>query len=166
MSYDVAVIGAGAFGSWTAWHLCRAGATVLLVDAWGPAHSRASSGDESRVIRTGYGADEIYTRMAMRSLILWRELFHRRGQPLFHQTGVLFMARESDPYSIATRETLTRCGVPFEWLDPAELARRYPQISIDEPGVFAIFEPESGALMARRAVAAVVEEAIEIGRAH
>ena len=163
MSYDVAVIGAGAFGSWTAWHLRRAGATVLLVDAWGPAHSRASSGDESRVIRMGYGADEIYTRMAMRSLVLWRELFHRRQRPLFHQTGVLFMARERDPYSMATRETLARCGLAFEWLDPAEIARRYPQMRIDEPGVFGIFEPDSGALMARRAVSAVVEEAIESG---
>ena len=163
MTYDVAVIGSGAFGSWTAWHLRRAGASVLLVDAWGPAHSRASSGDESRVIRIGYGADEIYSRMAIRSLKLWRELFKRRGQKLFHQTGVLFLAREHDPYSLATRDTLQRCRVAFEWLDPSALAQRYPQMTIEEPGVCGIFEPESGALMARRAVAAVVDDAIESG---
>jgi sarcosine oxidase len=163
MAWDVAVVGAGAFGAWTAWHLRRAGASVLLVDAWGPGHSRASSGGESRIIRMGYGADEIYTRMSMRSLGMWRELFERTGQPLFHRTGVLFMARQDHPYSLATRETLVRCGVPIEWLSGDELAKRYPQMRIADPRVFAILEPQSGALMARRAVAAVVRDAIESG---
>src|SRR5689334_22351790 len=101
-NYDIVVIGAGVFGSWSAWHLGRAGKSVLLVDAWGPAHSRASSGGESRAIRAGYGADEIYTRMAMRSLELWKDLFQTTGKPLFHHTGVLWLAREGDAYSEAT----------------------------------------------------------------
>src|SRR5690349_6538689 len=85
-SYDVAVIGAGVFGAWTAYWLRRAGAQVLLVDAYGPGNSRASSGGESRMIRLGYGPDEIYTRSAQRSLELWKELFAEVGphaaQPL------------------------------------------------------------------------------------
>ena len=100
--YDVAVIGAGVFGSWTAWHLARAGKSVLLADAWGAAHSRASSGGESRIIRMGYGADEIYTHMSMRSLAAWHELFRRTGQRLFHKTGVLWMAREDHPHNVDT----------------------------------------------------------------
>src|SRR5580704_18527791 len=47
----VCVIGAGAFGGWTALHLLRRGAWVTLLDAWGPGNSRASSGGETRVIR-------------------------------------------------------------------------------------------------------------------
>src|SRR5471030_3246955 len=130
MTYDVAVIGAGSFGAWTAWHLARAGNRVLLLDAWGPAHTRASSGGESRIIRMGYGADEIYTRMAIRSLVQWRELFRRRGEPLFHRTGVLWIARENDPYSMATRDTLSKCGVPLELLSAREMSRRYPQMTL------------------------------------
>ena len=61
-NFDFVVIGAGSFGAWTAHELLRAGRSVLLLDAYGPANSRASSGGESRVIRMGYGADEIYTR--------------------------------------------------------------------------------------------------------
>src|SRR5215470_9515220 len=99
MAYDVAVIGAGVFGAWTAWHLVRAGKSVLLVDAWAPGHSRSSSGGESRILRMGYGADEIYTAMAWHSLALWQDLFHRTGQHLFHRTGVLWLARAGDPYS-------------------------------------------------------------------
>ena len=162
-SYDVAVIGAGSFGSWSAWHLAQASASVLLLDAWGPGHSRSSSGGESRIIRMGYGADQIYTRMAMRSLAQWRALFDRAGRTLFHQTGVIWMARENEPYSVATRDTLLRAGVPIEVVPAAELAARYPQMRLDVPGIFGIYEPESGVLMARRAVAAVVEQALRCG---
>ena len=59
----------------------------------------------------------------------------------------------------ATAETLKRCGVEFEQLDRAELEKRYPQIKFDGIAT-GIFEPASGVLMARRAVAAVVEDAI------
>jgi len=64
--YDVAVIGAGVFGSWTAWFLRRQGKRVLLVDAYGPANARASSGGESRITRMGSGADELYARGSQR----------------------------------------------------------------------------------------------------
>ena len=161
--YDIAVIGAGAFGSWIAWHLGRGGRSVLLADAWAPAHSRSSSGGESRVIRMGYGANALYTSMARRSLALWQELFQRTGQPLFHHTGVLWIARESDPHSEANRATLRACGVPIEMIPGDELARRYPQMRVTDPRAFGILEPESGALMARRAVAAVVAEAVKDG---
>ena len=161
--YDIAVIGAGAFGSWIAWHLGRGGRSVLLADAWAPAHSRSSSGGESRVIRMGYGADALYTSMARRSFALWQELFHRTGQPLFHRTGVLWIARESDPHSEANRATLRSCGVPIEIIPGDELARRYPQMRVTDPRTFGILEPQSGALMARRAVAAVVAEAVKDG---
>jgi len=162
-SYDVAVIGAGAFGSWIAWHLARSGRSVALLDAWGPGHARASSGGESRLIRMGYGADEIYTRMAMRSLAIWRNLFRHADRPLFERTGVLWMARADTLYSSAAEETLRQCGVPFEILPNAALAARYPQMRIADPRVYGILEPGSGVLMARRAVALVVEDAIRRG---
>lgn len=162
-SWDIAVIGAGVFGSWTAWHLRRAGQSVLLVDAWGPGHSRSSSGGESRIIRMGYGPDEIYSRMALSSLGQWQDLSARTGQQLFLPTGVLWIARQDDPYSAATRSTLERVGVPAEILPAAELARRYPQMLLDDPCAYGILEPQSGALLARRAVAAVVQEATRDG---
>ena len=66
-NYDAAVVGAGVFGAWTALELARRGKSVVLLEAFGPGHSRSSSGDESRIIRMGYGADEIYTRWSQRS---------------------------------------------------------------------------------------------------
>ena len=162
-TYDVAVIGAGVFGAWTALHLARRGKSVVLLEAYGPGHSRSSSGDESRIIRMGYGKDEIYTRLSQRSLTQWKELFAATGnETLFKNTGVLWLAGADESRLNETRATLKRCGVSFENLDLAELQKRYPQIALD--GIrSAILEPNSGVLIARRAVAATVAEAVRLG---
>ncbi len=160
--YDVAVIGAGVFGAWTAWHFARRGQRVVLIDAYGPAHSRASSGGESRIIRMGYGADELYTRWAMRSLLQWKEFFGAEHRMLFQKTGVLWLGGEDDLQLRQTIFTLKRCEVPFEEMDRSALEWRFPQIAFDDV-TLGVFEPGSGVLMARRAVAAVVEDAVKRG---
>jgi len=161
-SYDVAVIGAGVFGAWSAYHLSQSGKSVILIDAYGPANLRSSSGDESRIIRMGYGGDEIYTRSAARSLTHWQQLATRLNEPLFRQTGVLWLVHEDDPYSLKTAQTLQKLAIPFEKLSVDEVARRYPQFGLE--GIAgAMIEPNSGVLMARRAVESVVNAAVDDG---
>jgi monomeric sarcosine oxidase len=160
--YDVAVIGAGVFGAWTAYQLERSSKRVILIDAYGSGNSRSSSGDESRIIRMGYGADEIYTRSALRSLQLWQELFARVDRQLFHPTGVLWLAQKGDPYPVKMAETLRKLSVPFDSLTVAEVRRRYPQIGLERIS-WALLEPESGVLIARRAVQTVTREAVQNG---
>ena len=161
-SYDVAVIGAGVFGSWTAHFLNRAGLRVILVDEYGAASNRASSGGESRIIRMGYGPDEIYTRWSMRALPMWIELFARTNNPLFHRTGVLWIAPRGDAYAAATTATLEKVGAKFLKVSHDDLRNRYPQIAVDN-NAEGILEPDSGVLMARRAVQAVVDDAVHHG---
>jgi len=157
MFYDVAVIGAGVFGAWSAYQIRLTGASVLLLDAYGPGNSRASSGGESRIIRLGYGPDEIYSRSSQRSFTFWQQL-SEKTEPLFHKTGMLWLAREHDAYCEATLATLQRLNANFERLDQDELIRRFPQLEFG-PTTWAILEPDSGLLMARRAVQAVVAQA-------
>jgi monomeric sarcosine oxidase len=162
-NYDAVVVGAGVFGAWTALQLARRKKRVLLVDAYGPGHSRSSSGDESRIIRMGYGANEIYTQWSQRSLAQWRELFAATGNSsLFRQTGVLWLAEAGNSQLTATEEVLRRNGVLFERVGRAELVKRYSQINLHGVG-HGIYEPESGILLARRAVSAVVAEAVRLG---
>jgi sarcosine oxidase len=160
--YDLAVIGAGVFGAWTAWYLARRGQRVLLMDAYGPAHARASSGDESRIIRMSYGADELYTRWSQRSLVQWKELFGATHQELFQETGVLWLAGEDKTRLRLSLSTLQRCRVAYEELDRATLEKRYPQVNFAEVQA-GLLEPTSGVLLARRAVACVVEDAVKRG---
>jgi len=66
----IAVVGAGAFGSWIALLVVRSGFETTLIDQYGPANELSSSAGSSRIIRRAYGADEIYTLFAQRSLEL------------------------------------------------------------------------------------------------
>jgi len=163
MKPHVAVIGAGAFGGWTALYLLRRGARVTLLDAWGPGNSRSSSGGETRVIRATYGREKIYTAMTVRALQLWQEHEARwprslRGrQPrFFHRTGVLWMARKDDAFLKDSVPHLREAGRDTETLDPAQAARRYPQINFE--GIeWALLEKDAGYLTARLACEAVLE---------
>jgi glycine/D-amino acid oxidase-like deaminating enzyme len=152
----VAVVGAGAFGGWTALHLLRRGAKVSLLDAWGPGNSRASSGGETRVIRATYGPSPVYVRMVARALQLWRENEKRWGKRLYHRTGALWMAGKDDRYERASLPLLRGAGLTFEELKAAEVAKRYPQINVERVE-WAIAEKDAGYLTARRACEAVLE---------
>jgi sarcosine oxidase len=160
--YDVAVVGAGVFGAWIAHRLRRAGRRVVLLDAYGPGNARSTSGGQTRVIRMGYGEQEIYTRWSMRSLDLWKSLFGKAGRAFFQPVGVLWMARGQDPLTTKTLATLQRLGVTHERLDRSELERRWPQIDFG-PNTWAIHEPRSGFLAAFHAVQAVVQIAMADG---
>ena len=161
-TWDVAVIGAGVFGAWTAYRLRQSGKRVLLIDAYGAGNDRSSSGDRSRIIRMGYGADEIYTRWARRALRLWQDFFELVDAPLFYRTGVLWLAHHDDAYPAKCAATLGKVGIACEKLTTSELNRRYPQFVTDDLE-WAMLEPDSGALVANRAVQAVVREAAKVG---
>lgn len=159
----VAVVGAGAFGGWTALHLLRSGARVSLLDAWGPGNSRASSGGESRIIRCTYGPAQLYTAMAARAVPLWNENQQRWGRKLMHQVGVLWMVTTaSDEYERASLPVLHDSGTAHENLTAAEIKKRWPQINTEDLR-WGIFEPEGGFLMACLACQAVVEAFIAEG---
>jgi glycine/D-amino acid oxidase-like deaminating enzyme len=158
----VAVVGAGAFGGWTALHLRRGGADVTLVDAWGPGNARASSGGETRVIRTIYGATRRYVEMAARSLRLWSEWDRGSSESFYRRTGVLWMTAGDDSYVRQSLPALRDLELAYEEIDASAAAKRWPQISFD--GISRAFlEHEGGYLLARHACDAVARELVRIG---
>ena len=162
--WDFIVIGAGVFGAWIAWNLQRKGHKVLLLDAWGAAHSRASSGGETRLIRTEYAGDSLYTRWAWESLGEWQALSRRHDSPIFHKIGALYLyPRDTAAIdrSIAIQRAL---GIPIEKIGAPEMARRWPQINFDGIAV-GVLQPTMGALMARRSVQTLVGEFVIAGGA-
>lgn len=152
----VAVVGAGAFGSWTALRLRERGCRVTLVDAWGPGNARASSGGETRIFRGVYGADRIYVQWVARSLKAWREA----GRDLYRQTGVLWLCSE-DAYVRASLPLLEEAGLTAAEIGLDEARRRFPQISFE--GITSVFfEETAGYLMARRACRVVAGEILQM----
>ena len=158
----IAVVGAGVFGAWTAHHLLQAGHKVTLIDAWGPANSRASSGGESRLTRAAYGKDAIYTRMAMESLPQWTALSAVSGLPIFIPAGILFFFPTEEPYVADSIAAHKKFGLPTDVLTQAEMTRRFPMIDFTGISV-GLYEPGFGALMARRAVLTLVERFVKSG---
>lgn len=156
--YDVAVIGLGVFGVWTAWHLAQHGASVAVVDAYGVGHARASSGGESRVIRLSYGGDPIYSPMARESLDAWAEVSARGREPILHLTGVLWFSPATDAYMAKSVDWLAANKVEHRRMDLAGLRAAYPQI-VFRDGESGFLETKSGALIAGRGVRAVLADA-------
>lgn len=152
----IAVIGAGAFGGWTALHLRESGARVTLIDAWGPGNSRASSGGETRVMRGTYGPDQPYTELAARGLKVWAKYERRWKRQFLHRCGVLWMASGNDDTFERGSITLLRgARIKYQELSTSQMARRWPQINFE--GIeWGIFEPECGYLEARASCQTVV----------
>ena len=153
----IAVVGAGAFGGWTALHLLRAGARVTLLDAWGPGNSRSSSGGESRAIRGLYGPDRVYVQWVARAFALWRENQQRWNTELYRRTGLLWMFPQDDEYARSSLPLAREFGLRVDRLERAEAERRFPQINFE--GVRMLyFEPDAGYLRARLACRVVCEQ--------
>lgn len=157
------MIGAGAFGGWTALQLLERGARVTLIDAWGPGNSRSSSGGETRVMRGTYGPDQPYTEMAARALKLWAKYERKWKRQFLHRAGVLWMAAGcDDAFERGSIEMLQAAKIEYQDLAAAQLKKRWPQINF-EGIAWGIFEPQCGYLDARASCAAVVDEFIAAG---
>jgi sarcosine oxidase len=152
----VVVVGAGVMGAWTALWLRRRGRDVTLVDRYGPGNQLGSSGDESRISRSSHGPDSHYPRWQRRALAQWRELERAAGQQLFEQSGVVWLVSEGETFESDSLRVLADLGIPVERWSHDDFARRVPQMNADALP-WALFEPEGGALFARKAVVATVD---------
>jgi glycine/D-amino acid oxidase-like deaminating enzyme len=161
---DVVVVGAGTMGAWTALHAQRAGFSTTLIDAFGAGNSRATSGDETRIIRASHGADRLYTAWSRRAREAWLAFGELVGEAIFVQAGALWFARRTDGFEDASATLLAEMQIPVERLTPDEVTARWPALAAADTA-FATFEPEAGLLMARRGVAAVARRFIVEGGA-
>ena len=160
---SVVVVGAGAFGGWTALHLQRMGARVTLVDMYGPGNSRSTSGDESRGVRTSYGDrphGELWMQWAYESITRWKQFDAEFGIPaknqIFFTTGDLLMRESWEPFLTQTRAWWEKNKIPHETLPVDEVRKRWPVLGIDDIQAV-LYEPHAGVVRARRSTQLVAE---------
>jgi sarcosine oxidase len=159
---NITVVGAGAFGGWTALELQKRGADVTLIDAWGPGNSRSSSGGETRAIRALYGVDELYVEMVARARVLWQRAEREWNEQLMERTGSFWMFRGDESYANSCLPHLKKHGFRIEQFGSEEGKKRYPQINFTDIES-CLFEPDAGMLFARRATQVVRDQFVAAG---
>src|SRR5918992_341564 len=155
--WDAIVVGAGAMGTATAWHLARRGRAVLLLERSTIGHDRGSSHGPTRIFRLSYHHPD-YVRMARRALEEWRALEAAAGERLLHRTGGL----EAGPGARRNADALAAAGAPSAWLGAPEVEERWPGIRVPD-GAEVLFQPDAGVVLADRTVRAQARAATALG---
>ena len=159
------IVGAGINGLTTAIELSKRGHKVTLVDPGPIPHPLAASTDISKAIRAAYGADEDYTALAERSIVLWREWNKEFGVELYHETGVVFLRQRPmrpGDFEYESCKVLEKRGHKFERIDSARLRERFPAFN---PELIndGFFDAEAGYVESGRVVATLAERARSLG---
>lgn len=159
----IAVIGAGSFGGWTSLYLKRNGFDVTLIDAWGAGNSRSTSGDETRVIRSTYGANEFYFDLNVRALHLWKEHQEIWDRQVFFNCGVIWLCYgEKNPIVDDSIPFAEKHHMEYEYLKAGEIQKRFPLIQTSDLH-HAWFDPYGGYLKARESCQLVQETFLNEG---
>jgi sarcosine oxidase len=156
------VVGAGVIGAATALALARDGWRVTLLERATPGHAGASSGGESRLLRSSHGAERWYTELAWRGRDGWRDIGHQAGVEVLAETGLVWFAREAQGWEADSERVLTELGIPVERLAADRVAELYPSVRTDDLA-FGLWEPHAGVLRAAVGTRALVELAVRAG---
>ncbi|MAT04809.1 MAG: N-methyl-L-tryptophan oxidase [Acidimicrobiaceae bacterium] len=170
--YEVGVVGLGGLGSATAYWLARRGVSVVGLEQFELGHVRGASHDHSRIIRRSYHTPG-YVELTADAYSAWDAVERDGDTRIVTRTGGIDLfpdgaAIEPGPY----RTSLDAVGVPYEWVDDAEIRRRWPAFdrgSVVRDGVMGLFSAETGIVPAGPATATLQRLAVGHGadlRAH
>ena len=143
--FDVIVVGLGAMGSATAYHLSKQHAKVLGLEAFIPAHDKGSSHGESRIIRQAYFEDPAYVPLVLRAYELWDELQNESNEDILSITGGVAIGSPRRRLITGCLKSATRYGLEHDLLDAREMRRRFPQFALTDNEV-AFYEEKAGYL--------------------
>ena len=144
-AYDAIVIGLGAMGSATLFHLARRGLRVLGLEQFSQGHQLGSSHGDSRIIRETYFEHPLYVPLVRRAHELWRELEKASGTSLMKITGGLMIGPGDGMVVTGTLRSAREHQLPHEVLTPAQVHERFPAFQL-ESHLVAVLDPRAGYL--------------------
>ncbi|MEQ8686611.1 MAG: FAD-dependent oxidoreductase [Imperialibacter sp.] len=162
LSTRITVAGAGAFGGWTALNLLRLGYKVTLFDPWGAGNSLSSSGGETRLMRSVYGSNTFYTKLANESYDMWKEAEAWKGSKLLHTTGNLWMVGENDNEMESAVVQMDGLKLPYQLYKATEVPDRFSYVNCSDLS-YLILEEKAGVLKARESCQAVLKKFVSEG---
>lgn len=152
-AYDFAIVGLGAMGSASLYHLAKTGARVIGIDRFAPPHVQGSSHGETRITRCAIGEGEALVPLAMRSHQLWRDIEAQTGTKLLHEIGSLLIARPGDAVERPGRTSFldrtiaaaNRFDITHDILSASDIRQRFPNFCPQDDEI-GYFEPGGGYL--------------------
>ena len=139
-------------GAATAYTISRmADKRIILLDRYGVGNEYCSSNDVNRVFRYSYGNDQYYTKMAVESLRLWREIEKETGQELLIPAGLLMLEgkdKHANKFNESSFKTLTKLGLGAQVYEGPELKKHFPQFQAN----MGFFDPHGGVLLASKSL--------------
>jgi sarcosine oxidase len=160
--YKAIVVGLGAMGSATLYHLAQRGARALGLEQFAPGHARGSSHGDSRIIRETYFEHPLYVPLVRRAHELWRELERRSGESLMTITGGLMIGPPDGMIITGTLRSAVEHGLPHSILSPLEVQERFPAFELADDLV-AVLDPRAGFLDPEACNRAHIKAALELG---
>ena len=156
--FEFAVVGLGALGSATAWQLARRGERVLGLERFALGHERGASHGSSRIIRHSYHTPG-YVRLSFETYEDWASLEGETGERFVTVTGGVDLFPPGAAISaVDYTASMDAAGVPYQVLDNAAVADRWPQLSLPD-GTTTVHQADTGIVPAARGVAAMQRRA-------
>ena len=149
--YEVIVVGLGAMGSSTAYHLAQRGLRVLGLDRYQPPHNFGSSHGLTRIIREAYFEDPLYVPLVQRAYELWAELEKQSGRQLLLKTGGLMIGPPDGALVSGASRSAELHQLEHEILNSTNLQQKFPMFQIED-NPMAVWEPRAGILFPERAI--------------
>jgi len=161
-TYDIVVIGLGAHGSSTLWHLSCTGKKIAGIDRFHPPHQRGSSHGESRIIRQAYHENPLYVPLVRAAYPIWKELGEIAGRPLYKKTGGLFLGKKDSTVVSGARLSAETHNIPYDYLDATAICNRFPAFRPTGDTV-GVLEHEAGILFPEAAIDTFLQTAAANG---
>jgi sarcosine oxidase subunit beta len=160
---DVVIIGAGAIGCSTAYHLARAGVrdvVVLEMDQVGS----GSSGKSASMLSLQFCTDELSARMAQYSYARYMQFEDELGVPIdFKRIGWLSLATEESAEYLRQNARMSQSlDITTEILTPEEVGHRYPEIRTEDIAL-GTWGPDDGSFDPHMIMWGYVSRAREMG---
>ncbi|MDP9205232.1 MAG: N-methyl-L-tryptophan oxidase [Gemmatimonadota bacterium] len=144
--YNAIVVGLGAMGTATLYHLAQRGWSVLGLEQFSSGHTRGSSHGDSRIIRETYFEHPLYVPLVQRAHELWRDLEERTGgSSLMTITGGLMIGPRDGAVVSGTLRSAAEHHLPHTILSSEEVHERFPAFRLAE-SLVAVFDPRAGFL--------------------
>ena len=161
---EYVVVGLGALGSATAYHLARRGAQVVGLEQFALGHERGASHDTSRILRHSYHTPG-YVRLTFDAYDDWAVLSADAGEELTTVVGGLdlFPPGAVIP-AVDYMDSMRVCDVDVDVLGAAEVMQRWPQFQLPE-ATTALYQRRAAVVPAARGTAAMQRLATSYGAA-